>query len=134
MFFYFYILYSAYGHGCRSIAEYRNVARDQLTYNDLFLAGAYTGVVQAPVRQVVERIKSVMQIREAQGGKSPYSWSGACVADLVRKEGIRNGLFQGFHSVMLREIPQFAVYYPCYEYCKTWFSEVGCSFPRSKDL
>jgi hypothetical protein len=98
--------------------------RNDLSYNDLFLAGIYTGFVQSPARQVVERIKSVMQIREAQGGKSAYSWSGACAVDLVRKEGLRNGLFQGFSSVVLREVPQFAVYYPCYEYCKTLYSDV----------
>lgn len=116
---------SAYGQGCRSIATYRDVQRDQLGYSDLFLAGAYTGVVQAPARQIVERVKSVMQVSEAQGGKSPYSWSGACAADLIRKEGLRNGLFQGFHSVLLREVPQFAVYYPCYEYCKGLYSQVN---------
>jgi solute carrier family 25 carnitine/acylcarnitine transporter 20/29 len=119
----FAISFSAYGQGCRSIAEIRGVKRDKLGYSDLFLAGAYTGVIQSPARQVVERIKSVMQIREAQGGKSPYSWSGACVSDLVRKEGIRNGLFQGFHSVLLREIPQFAIYYPAYEYFKSLYSQ-----------
>lgn len=80
--------------------------------------------MQSPARQIVERIKSVMQIREAQGGKSPYSWSGACAVDLVRKEGLKNGLFQGMSSVVLREVPQFAVYYPCYEFCKELYSKV----------
>lgn len=63
-----------------------------------------------------------MQIRELQGGKSPYTWSGACAADLIRKEGVVNGLFQGFSSVLLREVPQFAVYYPCYEFAKKLYS------------
>lgn len=39
----------------------------------------WIGIVQSPVRQVVERIKSVMQIREIEGGKSPYKWTGSCV-------------------------------------------------------
>ncbi len=72
----------------------------------------------------MERVKSVMQIRESQGGKTPYSWSGPCLMDLIRKEGVRNGIFQGFSSVLLREIPQFAIYYPSYEYFKGVYSAV----------
>eukprot|EP01034_Spumella_vulgaris_P041731 gene41731-51714_t len=44
-----------------------------------------------------------MQIRESSAGKSPYSWSGPCVMDLIRREGLRNGIFQGYSSVLLRE-------------------------------
>lgn len=79
--------------------------------------------MQSPARQLVERIKSVMQIHERSGGKSPYSWSGSCAYHLWRTEGVRVGLFQGFSSVLLREIPQFAVYYPCYEFSKVLYSK-----------
>lgn len=116
---------SAYGHGCRFLSEYRGKTIDTLSYLDLTMAGAYTGVVQAPVRQVMERIKSVMQIREVKGGLSPYRWSGSCLVDLVRKEGWRNGLFQGMSSVFLREVPQFAIYYPAYEFFKLLYTEVS---------
>lgn len=116
---------SGYGHGCRILASRKQVEVSQLGYLDLFLAGCYTGVVQSPARQLVERIKSVMQVHERSGGKSPYSWSGACAYHLWKTEGIRVGLFQGFSSVLLREVPQFAVYYPCYEYSKKVFAKVG---------
>ena len=72
----------------------------------------------------MERFKSVMQISELSSGKSPYSWSGACVVELISREGLRNGLFQGFTSVLFREIPQFAVYYPSYELSKDIYSKV----------
>jgi hypothetical protein len=110
------------------ISQYKQVGIDQLGYFDLFCAGAYTGVIQSPARQLVERIKSVMQVHERTGGKSPYSWSGACAMHLYRTEGIRVGLFQGFSSVLLREIPQFAVYYPCYEFAKSIYSKVGIMY------
>jgi solute carrier family 25 carnitine/acylcarnitine transporter 20/29 len=87
-------------------------------------AGAITGLIQSPFRQVFERIKSVMQVKEFQNGKCMYSWSGACAVELVKKEGVKIGLFQGFNSVLLREIPQFAVYYPSYEYFKKLYSNV----------
>ncbi len=121
----FAISFSGYGHGCRMLSQHHGIDIASLSYGDLTLAGAYTGFLQSPARQVVERIKSVMQIRESQGGKTPYSWSGACMMDLIRKEGFRNGLFQGFSSVLLREVPQFAVYYPCYEYSKKLYSQVS---------
>ena len=83
------------------------------------------GLIQSPARQIVERLKSVMQIRESSGGKTAYSWTGACAVELIRKEGLRNGLFQGFTSVLWREIPQFAVYYPSYEIAKAYYSNVS---------
>jgi solute carrier family 25 carnitine/acylcarnitine transporter 20/29 len=130
----FAVSFSAYGHGCRSICEWKNISRDKLSYLDLTMAGAYTGIVQTPVRQVVERIKGVMQVRERDGGKSPYKWSGACFVELIKKEGIRNGLFQGMSSVFLREVPQFAIYYPAYEYFRGLYSEVGVSLRLRRHL
>ncbi|TFJ86164.1 hypothetical protein NSK_002372 [Nannochloropsis salina CCMP1776] len=58
-----------------------------------------------------------MQVRKAAGGvdKAPYRWSGECLVQLVRKEGLYNGLFRGLDATALREVPQFAVYYPLYE-------------------
>lgn len=76
--FTFAVSFSAYGHGCRVISSYKVQDIKDLSFWDTMLAGAYTGVVQTPVRQVVDRVKGVMQIREREGGKSPYSWTGAC--------------------------------------------------------
>ncbi len=64
-------------------------------------------------------------MRERDGGKSPYKWSGSCFVELIKKEGIRNGLFQGMSSVFLREVPQFAIYYPAYEFFRGLYSEVS---------
>lgn len=76
-------------------------------------------------RAVVERLKSVMQVKEQENGRALYRGSGSCMIELIKKEGIRNGLFQGFSSVVLREVPQFAVYYPTYEILKGTFLEEG---------
>ncbi|KAG5175346.1 carnitine/acylcarnitine carrier protein [Tribonema minus] len=85
---------------------------------EMTLAGAWAGAVQAPARQVFERVKGVMQVRNGAGGKAPYSWSGACLVDLVRTEGVQMGLFRGMGSQFIREVPQFALYYPAYDVAK----------------
>jgi solute carrier family 25 (mitochondrial carnitine/acylcarnitine transporter), member 20/29 len=125
----FAVSFSAYGYGSRQICRLKGIDSEKMSLSDMTLAGVFTGFVQSPVRQIIERVKTVMQVRERPGGRSPYSWSGACAIDLVRKEGLYNGLFQGFGSVLLREVPQFAVYYPCYELAKTAYSESGLFNP-----
>lgn len=117
----FAVSFSSYGFCCRQIASNKNINIDKISISDMTLAGALTGVIQTPVRQVVERVKSVMQVRESNG-KQIYKWSGDCLVELVKREGIRNGLFQGMSAVLLREVPQFAVYYPCYEITKKFLS------------
>jgi hypothetical protein len=76
---------------------------------------------------VFERVKSVMQVSLIKNGRNTYSWSGACAYELVKREGIKIGLFQGSSATLLREIPQFAVYYPTYEYCKKLYKKVVCT-------
>jgi hypothetical protein len=44
--------------------------------------------------------------------------------DLVRKEGLKNGLFRGMTSLVSREVPQFAIYYPSYHLWKQLYMEV----------
>jgi hypothetical protein len=75
----------------------------------------------------MERIKSVMQVRESASHKAPYTWSGACLMGLIQKEGFINGLFRGMTSLVYREVPQFAVYYPSYHLFKLFYLKVSSS-------
>jgi hypothetical protein len=121
------------------MAEWKNIKRNQLSLMDMVrnsyisvcphsmqqtIAGAFTGLAQSPIRQVMERVKSVMQVRESQAHLAPYTWSGACFVDLARQQGVARGLFQGMTSLVAREIPQFAVYYPSYHIFKNIFCQV----------
>lgn len=122
--------FSAYGQAGRYFRSRdtrglnpKEAAARELDLWEMTLAGAWAGFWQAPGRQVFERVKGVMQVRHGTGGKGPYSWTGACLADLVRKEGIQMGLFRGMGATFLREIPQFMVYYPVYELCRRAFAK-----------
>ena len=46
---------------------------------------------------------------------SPYKSSIHCAIELVRTQGVYRGLFHGLGACTIREIPQFAIYYPAYE-------------------
>jgi hypothetical protein len=106
--------FSAYGQATRYLrsrpqsaslpAQSASSSNRKLSLSEMTLAGAWAGFVQAPARQVIERVKSVMQVRErststsSNGGssvgrssKAPYSWSGQCAYQLVKEEGLAMG-------------------------------------------
>lgn len=116
------VAFNAYNSSCRAIASMNNKNVNQLSLTEMMAGGFCTGVAQSPVRQVTERLKSVMQMREQANGKSAYSWFGPCAVDLIRKEGFVNGLMQGSSATLIREIPQYIVYYPSYELSKRFYS------------
>ena len=74
------------------------------------IAGGIAGLVQSPIRQVMERTKTVMQARPGR-----YNGSFDCMRQLIRNEGLSLGLFRGQAATTLREVPQFAVYYGAFE-------------------
>ncbi|CAM9462708.1 unnamed protein product [Scytosiphon promiscuus] len=117
----FAVSFSSYGHAGRFLMRRRGaVEHERLTLPEMGLAGAWAGLMNAPLRQVFERVKGVMQVRRGEKRQSPYTWSGACAADLVRREGVAMGLFRGMGATLLREPVQFAIYYPSYELAKDW--------------
>ncbi|CAN0399550.1 unnamed protein product [Ectocarpus sp. 12 AP-2014] len=118
----FAVSFSSYGYAGRFLLRQREAkATDKLTLPEKGIAGAWAGVMNAPMRQVFERVKGVMQVRQGKKLQSPYSWSGACVVDLVRREGVAMGLCRGMGATMLREPLQFGIYYPSYEIAKDYF-------------
>ncbi|CAM9366106.1 unnamed protein product [Ascophyllum nodosum] len=118
----FAIVFSSYGLAGRTMLRHREAGDgDRLMLWEMGLAGMFSGLANSPQRQVIERVKSVMQVRLGEKHKPPYSWSGACLMDLVRKEGVVMGLFRGHNSTLLRETVQFGIYYPTYATAKKFF-------------
>ncbi|CAM9876139.1 unnamed protein product [Scytosiphon promiscuus] len=116
----FAISFSSYGMAGRLLLRRRQGdggADGELTLWEKSVAGFCAGIVNSPFRVVFERVKSVMQVRRGKELQAPYSWSGACAVDLVRREHVI-GEGQSTHSTTLRESVQCAIYYPSYAMAK----------------
>jgi len=94
-----------------------------LTMPEMVISGAVAGAVQSFVRTPIEQIKVVMQSRNKPGTTlAPYSGSMACLVDVLKTEGVRVGLYRGLSGTLVREVPQYAMYYPIFEICKRLFT------------
>lgn len=80
--------------------------------------GANAGLFSSFVRSPIERVKTVMQIRNSSVTKAPYSNSISCAFNLVKDHGFRAGLYEGVGSTIAREVPQYLFYFIVYEHVK----------------
>jgi solute carrier family 25 carnitine/acylcarnitine transporter 20/29 len=100
----------------------RPVARidSELSLGTLVACGAFAGAAQTMIRVPVEQIKVVMQARNRVGSTTaaPYRSTFHCLIEVLRTEGLVQGLYRSFWPTLWREIPQYAIYYPAYEVCK----------------
>lgn len=87
----------------------------ELNISEKLMVGAFVGFVQSFVRTPIERVKTVMQIRNRATTKSPYSNSVVCAYNLLRKEGLGVGLYTGLQATIVREVPQYLCYFIIYE-------------------
>lgn len=92
-----------------------NDKQKELKLGEKLLIGAFVGFVQSFVRTPIERVKTVMQIRNRATTKSPYSNSVSCAYGLLRKEGLRVGLYAGLLATIVREVPQYLCYFIIYD-------------------
>ncbi|GMI03448.1 hypothetical protein TrLO_g6332 [Triparma laevis f. longispina] len=89
-----------------------------LTFPEEIIVGASAGFWSSFIRAPVERIKSVMQVKTLEGVNSPYSSSLSCARTLVKDLGVIKGLYKGFGSTVIREVPQYIFYFVGYDNLK----------------
>ena len=75
------------------------------------LAATAAGLASSVIRVPTEVIKSRMQTGQFAGARQ-------AVWHVLRYEGVRNGLFAGFGSFLLRDLPFDAIEFTAYEYLK----------------
>ena len=73
--------------------------------------GSFVGFCSSFVRTPIERVKTVMQIRNQDKTKAPYKNSLICAYRLFRTEGIHKGLYEGLDTTIYREVPQYMFYF-----------------------
>jgi len=140
------VLFSANGVAQRSIRG--DNVKTSMTPWEVFLCGSFAGIFCCFIATPVELVKIKLQMESQQQIKS-YSGTLDCVKSIVRANGIQ-GLFRGFSSVVIRDVPAYGVYFMSYEWTKgvcnsllgrpsEWFSIIAggvagcaawaCSYP-----
>lgn len=94
----------------------------KLSYNELFCAGAFSGVFTTSIMAPGERIKCLLQIQ--QGGDQPKKYNGMvdCAKKLYKEGGIRS-IYKGTLATLLRDVPASGMYFLTYEYVRDKFAE-----------
>jgi solute carrier family 25 carnitine/acylcarnitine transporter 20/29 len=120
-----------------SYAQFKNAVRYHgwnpaddsrlLTYSELGVAAVGAGFCQSFVRAPVEQIKIVMQARNKANNPllPPYKSTFHCLVHVLKTEGVRVGLFRGMNATIIREMPQYGIYYPSYEFITRNLSKKG---------
>lgn len=88
-------------------------------------AGGMAGFAQSFVRAPFEQIKVVMQASNKEGCPKTFKNSFECVKYVVRHEGVGHGLFRSLTPTIMREVPQYAITYPSYEFSKRTFNNLA---------
>ena len=84
----------------------------ELTQNQLYLAGAASGIANSFLSGPIEHIRTRLQVQTGSEFKGP----GHLVKSVVSKYGV-SGLFKGQGVTMLREFHGYGLYFATYEIC-----------------
>ena len=87
----------------------------KLKFGESLCVGAFVGFVQSFVRTPIERVKTVMQIRNRDVTKAPHANSLVCAYKLLKTDGLRVGLYAGLLATITREVPQYLFYFIIYD-------------------
>ncbi|XP_076447347.1 mitochondrial carnitine/acylcarnitine carrier protein-like [Babylonia areolata] len=109
----FAICFFGYGVGRRLQQKHPD---QELTYFQLFKAGMLAGVFTTVIMAPGERIKCLLQIQQASGGKErKYAGPVDCAKKLYKEGGIR-GVYRGTAATLLRDVPASGMYFMTYEW------------------
>lgn len=96
---------------------------DKLTIQQLFYAGAFSGIFTTIIMAPGERIKCLLQIQHADAEKK-YKGPFDCVRQLYREGGLRS-IYKGTCATLLRDVPASGMYFMTYEALQRWMIPEG---------
>ncbi|GAB6029130.1 hypothetical protein CHUAL_004908 [Chamberlinius hualienensis] len=97
---------------------------EELTYRQLFQAGMVSGLFTTGIMAPGERIKCLLQIQTADGGKPKYNGMSDCAKQLYKEGGMRS-LFKGTTATLLRDVPASGMYFMSYEWLQRELTPAG---------
>lgn len=86
----------------------------KMTYAELFLAGAFSGISTTLIMAPGERIKCLLQIQQGAGAAQLYAGPVDCAKKLYSQGGITS-IYRGAGATLLRDIPASGLYFLTYE-------------------
>ncbi|KAF0975442.1 hypothetical protein FDP41_005436 [Naegleria fowleri] len=124
------IIFGVYGNTMRALDEYRGrnrgvITSDFLYYGDVFIAGSFAGLVNCPICSPLELVKTRLQIQDQsklEMTKRYYTGPLDCFIKTWKSNGIR-GIYKGFNSTLVRDVPSYGAYFVMYEYLKERYGE-----------
>ena len=109
------MIFGGYEFSSRTIKKYwRTAPGDSKAVT--YLAGCGGGVLQTTVLVPLDLVKCRLQV-DGQSKVRQYRGVFDCFRQVLRHEGVR-GLYIGYRSTLLREVPSFGVYFLSYEIFK----------------
>ncbi|XP_033127440.1 mitochondrial carnitine/acylcarnitine carrier protein-like [Anneissia japonica] len=116
-----------FGYGLGLKLQRPNQSNGQYGANQLFIGGMVSGAMTMLLVAPGERIKCLLQIQQAAGGKGKYAGPVDCAKQIARESGLSKGLFRGTVATFLRDVPGNGVYFLTYELMKRALTPEGKS-------
>eukprot|EP00128_Syssomonas_multiformis_P000038 Colp12_sorted_trinity150504_noHs@35808 len=110
--------------------------KQDLTLNQVFIAGAGSGLACCAITTPTELVKCRMQVSQAPTVAGDLAAAhpslGACVRHIVKTEGVF-GLYRGWWATVLRDAPSYGVYFWAYEAAKRWLTSHTSTTQTTED-
>lgn len=106
---------SFFGFGLAKMLIKGDDTLSALTKPQLYIAGAFSGLLSSIVVGPVDRIKCLLQVQRGEVVPKKYANAFDCARSLYAEGGLRN-IFKGTGATMLRDIPASGFFYMTYEW------------------
>jgi len=128
------IIFSSYGESSRLYDQYlgdptisaddskkNNYVEDEEDHDPWqksFLCGSLAGLVQCTIVCPMEHVKCRLQVQHGKGSADNVYKGPVQAAVLITKKHGLSGLFRGWWTTCMREVPAFGLYFSTYDYIK----------------
>ncbi|KAG7754376.1 hypothetical protein KL947_004998 [Ogataea haglerorum] len=92
----------------------RNSKQNDLTLGQFYVAGAFAGIVNAPITSPVEQIRILLQVQK--DSLKVYNGPKDAITKIYKEAGVLRGIFRGIVVTFLREAQAYGVWFLTYEY------------------